>query len=80
MSNIIRASILPKHNKEDLLTETRLSLEVIKHLIRTEYDLKIIDQKTYIRLEGLTVELSRMITGWIKYLKIQNPAKQRSFI
>lgn len=80
MSDIIRASILSKHNKEELLSKTRLSLEVLKHLIRTEHELKIIDQKTYIRIESMAIEVSRMATGWIKYLKTQNPARQQGLM
>jgi hypothetical protein len=80
MSDIIRTSIMAKSQKESVLTETRLSLEILKHLIRTEHELKIIDQKTYIRLESMVIEISKMATGWIKYLKTQNPAKQQGFI
>lgn len=80
MSDIIRASILAKTDKEQILINTRLSLEILKHLVRTEHELKIIDQKTYIRLESMTIEISKMATGWIKYLKTQNPTKRQGLM
>ena len=74
MTEIIRASLLQRSKKIDSLEKVRVSIEVIKHLIRTEYELKIIVQKTYIRIESLLVEISKMTNGWIKYLT-QNPTK-----
>lgn len=74
MTEIIRASLTTRPKKIEPLEKARVSLEVIKHLVRTEYELKIIDQKTYIRIESSLIETSKMTNGWIKYLT-QNPTK-----
>lgn len=74
MSDIIRAAFATKIQKLPILERVRVSLEVLKHLVRTEHELRIIDEKTYLRIAALTVETSKMINGWIKYLA-QNPAQ-----
>ncbi len=73
MKNIISASLSRKNQKLEILEYTRVELEVLKNLIRTEYELKIIPEKTYIYTESLLVETSKMTNGWIKYIT-QNPA------
>lgn len=74
ISNIIGASFANKEIKLVSLEQARISLEVLKHLIRTEYDLKIINDKTYFRIEGILIEISKMNNGWIRYIT-QNPTK-----
>jgi hypothetical protein len=74
MAEIICASLVQRPKKIEPLEKARVSLEVVKHLIRTEHEMTIIDQKTYIRIESLLVETSKMTNGWIKYLT-QNPTK-----
>jgi len=74
MGVIIGASFAPKIRKGELLEKVRVTLEIAKHLVRTEYELKIITQRQYIHVEGLLVETSKMTNGWIKYLA-QIPAK-----
>ncbi len=73
MKNIISASLSRKNQKLEILEYARVELEVLKNLIRTEYELKIIPEKTYIYTESLLVETSKMTNGWIKYIT-QNPA------
>ena len=75
IADIVRASLAPRVRKTDSLEKARVSIEVLKHLIRTEYELKVIEQKAYIRIESLLVEASKMTNGWIKYLQTQNPPK-----
>lgn len=74
MSDIIRASLMPKHQKRELLESVRISLEVLKHLVRTEHESGIIPERAYIELVTLLVETSKMTNGWIRYLT-QNPAR-----
>jgi hypothetical protein len=74
MTALIKTSLTTRNKKLEPLEEARLSLEVTKHLVRTEYELNIITQKQYIHIESLLVESSKMTNGWIKYLT-QNPAK-----
>jgi hypothetical protein len=74
MTTIISASFSPKTKKFELLEKVRVALEITKHLVRTEYELKIITQRQYIQVEAMLVEISKMTNGWIKYVA-QNPTK-----
>lgn len=65
---LIKASFSPRNKKLEILEDTRISLEVLKHFVRTEYELKIIDEKSYIRIESSVIETSKMTNGWIKYI------------
>ena len=69
LRDIIHVSLSSKAQKQVILEQARTSLEVMKHLIRMEYELKIIDQKTYLRIEGLLIETSKQLNGWLKYLQ-----------
>ena len=68
MRDIIEAALSPINHKLPHLESTRLSLEVLKHLVRIEYELKIISEKAYILIEHHAVETSKMTNGWIKYI------------
>lgn len=50
------------------LENLRLKIEVLKHLIRTEHELRIIEEKTYLRLAEQLVEISKMTNGWINFV------------
>lgn len=62
MTEIIRASLAQRPKKNEPLEKARVSLEVIKHLIRTEHEMAIIEQKAYIRIESLLIKTSKMVT------------------
>jgi hypothetical protein len=68
MTDIIHASLIIRTAKQIPLENSRTQLEVLKHLVRTEYELKIIDQKTYISIETLIIENSKQVNGWLKYI------------
>ena len=65
---VIQACFSKKESKIESLEITRVLLEVLKHLIRTEYELHIIKENQYIQLESCAVEASKMANGWIKYI------------
>lgn len=65
---VIQAYFSDRDKKREILGNTRISLEILKHFVRIEHELNIIDQKTYIRIESLVIETSKMTNGWIKYL------------
>lgn len=79
MQNIIRAAFARKFEKLPMLEQVRVSLEVLKHLVRTEHELKIIDEKSYLRIAAHIVETSKMANNWIKFLVVQtqSPANER---
>ncbi|MDO8430638.1 MAG: four helix bundle protein [Candidatus Taylorbacteria bacterium] len=58
-----------RENKKPLLYELRIKVETLKQLIRLMKELKIIEDNPYITLEGQLQEISRMASGWIKYLE-----------
>ncbi len=64
---IIEASLKTKIEKRAPLDHARINIEVLKRLIRITNELKIIDDKTYIKLEKTVQEISRMVNGWRKY-------------
>ncbi len=68
LSLAIEASFKPKYAKKDSLDALRLKTEILKHLIRTENELEIIHDKTYLRFSEQIVEISKMTNGWINFV------------
>lgn len=63
---IICASNLPKQEKSPILKKASLKLDILKVFFRLGKDLKVIDSKKYLVLEGYLHEIGRMLGGWIK--------------
>lgn len=72
---VTQACFLQKERKLEPLEYVRILLEVLKHLIRTEYELCIIKEKSYIQMELLVIEASKMTNAWIKHFLQNNPDK-----
>ena len=51
----------------------RLLTEKIKHLVRMEYEMHIIKEKSYIAIAEQLVEISKMVNGWISYIQTKPP-------
>ncbi len=66
LSKAIDAALSPKGEKVELLAELRRDIETLKHLVRLEQELGIIQEKTYIAMSQLLVDISMMATGWQK--------------
>ncbi|MDP3999657.1 MAG: four helix bundle protein [bacterium] len=66
---IITASLETKINKISPLNSARIKIEILKRLIRLIQEFKIIEANKYLTLEKDLQEISKMINGWIKYLK-----------
>ena len=64
---LIEAAFMRKESKLKILEIVRIHTEVLKHLIRSEHELGISDEKTYIRISKDLIEISKMISGWIAY-------------
>jgi hypothetical protein len=62
-----------KEKKLPYLQHGRLVTEKIKHLVRMEYEMQIISEKSYITIAELLVEISKMINGWISYIQTKPP-------
>lgn len=71
---IVNAALVAKPRKIPHLEMIRMQIEKLKHLVRLEYEMKIIFEKTYIQTQSELVEMSRMATGWLKYIT-RNPPK-----
>lgn len=66
---IIAAALEEKDNKLGYLKPARIKIEILKRLVRNCLELKIIEDKNYLLLETQLQEISKMVNGWIKYLK-----------
>lgn len=70
---LIDSALQSRQNKLEVLSKARRNIEVLKHLIRIEYELNIIKEKQYIILAQMLENISMMATGWIKSLGTQKP-------
>lgn len=63
----VESAFKPKSLKHISLESLRLQVEVLKHLVRTESELQVLSEKTYLRLAEQLVEISKMTSGWLVY-------------
>lgn len=72
MEHIVAASeeSLPER-KLKILQVSSAKLDVLKILLRTARELKMIDTKKYLGLEERIQEVGRMLGGWIRSLNIK---------
>ncbi len=73
LSLAVESAFKAKSQKQLSLETLRVQIEVLKHLIRTEHELAILDLKTYIRLSEQLIEISKMTNGWISYVTQKEP-------
>lgn len=69
----ISAAFESKENKAAHIKTLRIQTEISKHLLRSEFNLGIINEKYYIELQARLQEISKMANGWLKFLN-QSPA------
>lgn len=63
----VESAFSKSHQKLPILERLRVRIEVLKHLVRTEHELCIIQERVYLRLSEQLVEVSKMTNGWIAY-------------
>lgn len=68
---IIHAGLVGKEKKIPHLEIIRMLIEKLKHLVRLEHEMETIPEKVYIQITSELVEMSKMTTGWLKYLTTQ---------
>ncbi|MEK7600350.1 MAG: four helix bundle protein [Patescibacteria group bacterium] len=68
LDSLIAAAFESKVNKRPILASARVKIEILKRLTRLAYSIKAIDLKKYTRLETELQEISKMTSGWIRYL------------
>lgn len=73
MTLLIDSAFRSRSDKIHTLNQARRDIEILKHLIRLEYELNIIKEKSYIGMSHMLENISMMTTGWIKSLGTQKP-------
>jgi hypothetical protein len=68
LSLAIESAFQTKINKVEILRKLRVKNNVLQNLIRTENELKIIDDQTYQRLAEQTVKISKENNNWLASL------------
>ena len=69
IENILQASGEQKQEKMPTLQRASLKLNMLRVFVRLMKDVKAIDSKKYVALEGVVDEIGRMLGGWIKSTK-----------
>jgi DNA polymerase III alpha subunit len=55
-------------DKKNSLQKARIALETIRHLLRLEHELQVINAQKYLDIVPVIEEISKMATGWYKSL------------
>lgn len=66
LEGLQRASILPKTEKIQVLEKASLEVNMLRVFVRLAKDIKAIDNKKYIALEGIIDDIGRQLGGWIR--------------
>lgn len=72
---IIQASKMQKSQKDAVLFQASVTLDLLKIFIRLMKELRIIDLKKYTILQEQIYEIGKMLGGWIKSLH-ENPTRK----
>jgi len=64
----IAAALTERDKKDVLVKKLKIKIETGKRLTRLMWELKIITDKKYLVLEQKLQQISKMASGWIKYL------------
>lgn len=70
LSLVIEAAFTRKDSKSNILEKARVRGEVLKNIVRTEYELDAIDERTYLRLAEALVGISKDVSNWINYMGV----------
>ncbi len=69
----IESALRSKGEKVELIKNLHIKIEILKHLIRISFETQIIKDKTYFNLETKLQEISKMATGWLKFVTQKEP-------
>lgn len=58
---------LTKHERLLVLKKIRIKIDLMRVFFRMSYEIKAINNKTYLHFQETLDEIGRMIGGWIKY-------------
>ncbi len=65
---LIEAEYAKPSVKLPILEKARTEIEIVKQLIRIAYEIGILTENQYLRWQESLQEISKMTSGWIKYL------------
>lgn len=71
---LFRAQGKRKKKRVEELYEADTTLKILKTVIRLAFEVRVIEEGKYIRLDKTLVEIGRMLGGWIKYTANENLA------
>jgi len=63
----VKGAFQSRQIKLGTLELLRVKIEVLKHLVRTEYELGVTQEQTYLRFAEQLVGISKETNGWIGY-------------
>jgi hypothetical protein len=69
---VVTVSSISSVEKYTLLIKASVELDVLKILLRTLNELRVLDNKQYIILQSLIQEIGKMMGGWLKFLSTKN--------
>ncbi|MFA6405008.1 MAG: four helix bundle protein [Candidatus Paceibacterota bacterium] len=78
-SSLIEAAFTPRPAKLRVLEIARIRQSVIQNLVRTEYELEIINENIYMKLSGMLVEVAKEINAWISDTERRTVMQKRPF-
>lgn len=71
----LTASQINSSKRVEILEKISINLNLIRILFRLTHEIKILDNKKYIKLAELTDEIGKMLGGWLKATKNQAQIK-----
>ena len=63
----IEAAFKSHKQKISVLEQLRIKIEILKHIVRTEYECEVIDERKYLRLSEQLVIISKETSNWLVY-------------
>ena len=66
LTELLQTSHIPREKRVAQLQKVSNNLDILRVFIRLAHDIKAIDQKKYIILQGFMDEIGRMLGGWIR--------------
>jgi hypothetical protein len=75
---LFTASFQPKDRKLIYLDKVSVRFDLLKFLLRIAWEIDALEQKKYVHISELLVEIGRMIGGWMNKIKkeTQPPPKR----
>lgn len=74
-----RATYSSGTRKIELVKESGIKNDLAKFFLNVAWECKIFDDKKFIRISAILVDVGKMLFGWKEYLEKKNPSGQKSF-